>query len=249
MGGDDLDDDDQLLWIQPVRDSSALEEDDDADDQKLKRPLVDNKNDDHHVNNEIDTRKKVKKETFSSGSLLSTTQLLLKVGRTIDQQTNMEQAQFLTTAIRHYTLIQSSGSTSDKNMTTDDNNGAETNGAEIEANDDLKEQQALITILPQHCLGSDHLSIARPVGRIVQEPDSPSSSVWLDRIRQVVSLKTLREWKHIGSPCVVRYSHSGCLHCSYHKLYMCEPTFLLFFFLSLSIRLSFVYQLVVRFRY
>jgi hypothetical protein len=109
----------------------------------------------------------------------------------------------LTTAIRHYTLLQSSGSTSDKNNTTDDN-GTDTNGAEIEANDDLKEQ-ALITILPQHCLGSDHLSIARPVGRVVQEPDSSSSSVWLDRIRQVASLKTLREWKHIGSPCVVRY--------------------------------------------
>jgi hypothetical protein len=173
MGGDDLDDAEDLFWIKPVRESGNDSDSSASDDQPLTKKRV-LPQDFSYPSNEVDANKKVKREPSSSKQ-----QLLWKAGCNLDQQSNVEQAHFLTTALRHYVLLQSS-------LTT------KTVGGEEEAT----EEASLISVLPHHCLKIDATSDSGTT-----EVSSPSP--WSNRIRQVASLKTLREWKPIGSPCVV----------------------------------------------
>jgi hypothetical protein len=174
MGGDDLDDSDDLVWIKPVRGESGIDDDSstdaDASPGTQKRAL---RPDDSSPPEEVgNSNKKARKEPPP----LSTQQVLWKAGRNLHQQTNVEQAQFLTTAMRHHALLQN----------------ASTAGAEASPEDDASQ----ISILPYHCLKKDYVPES-------ETTDVASSSPWLNHIRAVVSLKTLRDWKPIGSPCIV----------------------------------------------
>ena len=162
MGGDDLDDTEDLHWIRPVRGESGKDDDSSSIDDRSPT----NKRVRPEASNEANN-KKVKRED-------STQQVLWKAGRNLHQQSHVEQAQFLTTAIRHYALLQQSS---------------------VVATDEATEEGAAqISILPHHCLKNEDVS---------ELEATDGASHWLHRIRQVVSLKTLRDWKPVGSPCVI----------------------------------------------
>jgi hypothetical protein len=175
MGGDDLDDSEDLCWIRPVRGESGNDDDSSAasDDSPSNKKRGRFSNDSIDPSDEVNVNKKVKKEPAS----LSTQQVLWKAGHDLDQQTTVEQAQFLTTAMRHYALLQISSTSIDQ---------------EASPEDDVSK----ISILSHHCLKNDDMPESGTT-------DVSSSSPWLNHIRPVVSLKTLRDWKPIGSPCIV----------------------------------------------
>jgi hypothetical protein len=232
MGGDDLDDDDDIMWMKPVRGGGLLNDDDNDDDDDddddddadktahdttnpKKRQSQTNVNDDNTkgdaLMNEtksafiiVSSSKKRKKESNSSNNSHhnhnSPTQLLLQLGRTIHEQSTIEQAKYLTTAIQHYSLLSLS---STKATTTNPENKDETNIISNNDNDDDNKNE-VTNILPQHCL--DTTSI-RATGQPTTNTTTSSLSLsnhWSTYIRQMVSMKTLREWKHVGSPCIVR---------------------------------------------
>jgi hypothetical protein len=146
MGGDDLEDDNDTLWMKPVRDDARSNEyyddDDEEEDSRLNKyaglgdpnPMKrhalsddnhndDNDNDDPNSSNSNSKKrqKKAKKQKNDSSKLVATTsdnpiQILFHIGQSIHEQSCIEQAKYLTTAMRHYTLL--SVQNNNNNITT-----------------------------------------------------------------------------------------------------------------------------------
>lgn len=165
MGGDDLDDE-HLMWIQKVKATHSESSDDDVNDKSL-----DDEKNTKGKKRKLDTAVALTTEPLDQKKKSkSPAQLLLQSGRNIELQDAVEQAAFLTTAVKHYSLLEQQ--------------------QQIDANGDVASTESL-EILPQYCLG-------KPTTNCTKE------SSLLDRVREAISVKKMKQWKNVGSPCVVR---------------------------------------------
>jgi hypothetical protein len=177
-------------------------------------------------------------------SLSSPTQVLLQLGRTVHEESSMEQAKYLTTAIRHYTLLSSADTvrvssvpspvtttTTTTNPKGNENNDS-SNDVDVDTNTNKNvEGDTIVTIAPQHCL--DITSVITGSTRKNDNNNNNTNSAthhtvvghWPLCIRQVVSMKTLREWKHYGSPCIVSEPTDLRLTSCYCRFFLLEITF------------------------
>jgi hypothetical protein len=207
MGGDDLGDDDLLLGA-PVRGTSASSSDDeDAEESYGGRRIVDRESgdgsrkrrdraDDDDNSHERDEQEEdyglaVNGTTKAAASKTkkrakkSPDQLLVLAGRDIERQSVEEQAAFLTTAIRHYSLLDGIPVRSTEDDVDDGGGGTGPTTA-----------AAATTIVRPGYLRKRH-----------------ESGSFVDTIREAVSIKQLKKWKKIGSPCVVCFLLHTCMGC------------------------------------
>lgn len=170
MGGDDLDDD---QWNQPVRGSDDDDEGSDAGGaENGKHEIKTNKRKSELSKSTMtadDDREEAQQTKTKKQK--SPAQLLLQAGRNIEQQDSIQQAAFLTTAVQHYSLLESQL----------ENEGGDKAVAQM--------TKPNLEIMPHHCLG---------------QADTTNCNTLIERIREAVAVKKMKQWKNVGSPCVVR---------------------------------------------
>jgi hypothetical protein len=201
MGGDDLDDDDNQ-WIQPVRAGggggggstkdaySPDREGDDDGDHSSSEPLmssswssaVQRPRPESTDETTPETKKSRIEATRSSSSSLSQAaqaRLLVQAGIHLQDQDSHQCAQFLSTMVQHYTLVV-------------EHNHDVTNETAAAAKSTVPDTK----LLAQYCLG--RLSSS-------SSSSHAASNGTLERIKELVSVKQMKQWKVVGSPCIVRF--------------------------------------------
>jgi hypothetical protein len=200
MGGDDLDDDDNQ-WIQPVRAGggggggggstkdaySPEREGDDDGDNSSSEPLmsswssaVQRPRPESTDETTRETKKSRIEATRSSSSLSQAAQarLLVQAGIHLQDQDSNQCAQFLSTMVQHYTLVV-------------EHNHDVTNDTAAAAKSTVPDTK----LLAQYCLGRSSSSSS----------SHAASNGTLERIKELVSVKQMKQWKVVGSPCIVRF--------------------------------------------
>jgi hypothetical protein len=200
MGGDDLDDDDNQ-WIQPVRGSGSTnphdsEGDNDRDNSSSgplemattiakRRPPAVSESTDETT---LET-KKPRIEAARSSSSLAQARLLVQAGIDIQDQDSRQCTQFLSTMIQHYTLV-----VQHTHSTDDDNTNDTTTATD-------KSMVPSTKLLAQYCLGRSSSSL--------------SNGTLMESIKELVAVKQLKQWKVVGSPCIVRcFAHAPIRTCA-----------------------------------
>jgi hypothetical protein len=208
MGGDDLDDYDDNQWIQPVRgggDGSTKEsyshndsEGENDGQQQLemtphqltgkrqRRSLPESTTPDETTPDTKKSRTEAAARSSSSSSLAQA-RLLVQAGIDIQNQDSNACAQFLSTLVQHYTLVAQQHNHVTVTTTTDDN---DTDTAAAAA---AKRSVPSCTklLLAQYCLG--------------RSSSKNGTTTLMERIKELVAVKQLKQWNVVQSPCIVRF--------------------------------------------
>jgi hypothetical protein len=213
MGGDDLDDYDDNQWIQPVRgggggstkesyshnDSEGENDSGENSSSELtgkrqRRSLPEPTTPDETT---PDTKKSrteaaARSSLSSSSSSLAQARLLVQAGIDIQNQDSNACAQFLSTLIQHYTLVAQQHNhvtvNTDDNDDNDDTDTAEAAAAKRGVPSCTK------LLLAQYCLGRSMSSSSSKNG----------TTTLMERIKELVAVKQLKQWNVVQSPCIVR---------------------------------------------
>jgi hypothetical protein len=213
MGGDDLDDYDDNQWIQPVRGgggggstkesyshNDSEGENDSGENSsseltgKRQRSLPEPTTPDETTPDTKKSRTEAAARSSSSSSLAQA-RLLVQAGIDIQNQDSNACAQFLSTLIQHYTLVAQQHNHVTV-TTTDDDNDNDTDTAEAAAAaaaaaaDKRSVPSCTKLLLAQYCLG--------------RSSSKNGTTTLMERIKELVAVKQLKQWNVVQSPCIVR---------------------------------------------
>lgn len=216
MGGDDLADDFQ--WDRPVRgEGGGSDEDTNGVNSTTASKRRTNRNDDDD-DDETDaagppSSKKAKGSSSSAAETTTTRALpssspslvLLQAGKDLFLQSPIECATFLTTAVQHYSMMMtmteeaSTLTTTNHDDTNDSDHETTVQKPDNNNNTDKAVNFLSVPVVAQFCLGPLPSSSSQK-----NDENDADHSLLLRCIRHAISMKKMKQWKTVASPCVVR---------------------------------------------